>query len=106
LDKKKEKQKSKNKNNVNTMNLLCRISTILVKSSSSKAALEMEPRVGIAGAHVFPLVASSVTLQMLKASSERYPYQKTKTKTSYHTRNRPRSSQNIDELTIVRGWHL
>lgn len=40
----------------------------------------MDPRVGVSGDHVFPLVASSVTLQILKASSQRYPYQKPKPK--------------------------
>jgi hypothetical protein len=40
----------------------------------------MEPRVGMSGAHVFPLVASSVTLQILIGSSERNPYQKPKQK--------------------------
>jgi len=41
---------------------LCRISTILQKSSTSKAALEMDPRVGLSGAHGFPLVTSPVNL--------------------------------------------
>lgn len=53
-------------------NLLCKISTILVKSSSSKAAFEIEAKVLVSGAQGFPFVASSVNLHRLNIKHRKF----------------------------------
>lgn len=48
--------------NIYVYNLLRKISTILQKSSTSKAALEITPMVRASGGHEFPFITSSVIL--------------------------------------------